>query len=558
MKATTLILLLASLAMGFSSWAAEQIGQTRELFPASPATLAPATNTVNPETPAPALLTSSQGAAAPTNVLSTNLVSAEVANPNLTLTPAIYNPKDGLRMNFRNVPLDMVLNYLGEAAGFIIIVDTPVSGKVDVWSNTPVTKDEAVSLLNTVLNKNNYAAIRNGRTLRIVSRDTAKTQELPVKRGAKPDDIPKNDEIVTQIIPIQYINAAQLVKDLKPLLPLASELSANEAGNALVLTDSQGNIHRMTEIIAALDMPADSRVSIRVKLLKFADAKTIAGVIKDLFTSQDQRGGNANDPRMAFIRMRMGMGGPGGGAPGGGGDAGAGAGGNPRAPTPKVTATSDDRSNAVIVSAPEDVMPTIDNLLEQIDTEVEEVTEVRVFRLKYADPVEMSDLLTGLFPDDTRSNNDQGQRGQVRFGGGNFGARGNPASASPGSDRMKKMGRVISVPDQRTASVIVSAARDLMVQIAAMIEQLDSNPAKKQKVYVYSVENADVQQVEQLLHDMFDRTGTANNRNNNNQNNALNSRSTANSQNMGRSTGTGTSFGTSSGNRGVGGGNGGF
>ncbi|HXI50274.1 MAG TPA: hypothetical protein VNH84_02180, partial [Candidatus Saccharimonadales bacterium] len=42
--------------------------------------------------------------------------------------PPIAPPADterGLRLNFRGVPLDMVLNYMSEAAGFIIVLDTP-------------------------------------------------------------------------------------------------------------------------------------------------------------------------------------------------------------------------------------------------------------------------------------------------------------------------------------------------------------------------------------------------------------------------------------------------
>src|SRR6185503_12745799 len=109
-----------------------------------------------------------------------------------------------LRLNFRGVPLEMVLNYLSEAAGFIIVLETRVEGKVDAWSNQPLTKEEAVEVLNTVLNKNGYAAIRNGRTLKIVSRDEAKTKDIPVRSGSKPEDIAKTDEMVTQIIPVQY------------------------------------------------------------------------------------------------------------------------------------------------------------------------------------------------------------------------------------------------------------------------------------------------------------------------------------------------------------------
>src|SRR5204863_7566633 len=106
------------------------------------------------------------------------------------------------------------------------------------------------------------------------------------------------------------------------------------------------------------------------------------------------------------------------------------------------------------------------------------------------------------------------------------------------SDRMKKKGRVLAVPDQRTSSIIISAASELMPQIEEMVAQLD-HPAKKQKVFVYSLENADPQQVEQILKSMFERTTTANNRNTLNQNSPLTLRGT---QNQGT---TGTGMGNS-------------
>src|SRR5204863_353649 len=102
----------------------------------------------------------------------------------------------GLRLNFRGVPLDLVLNYLSDAAGFIIVLEGKVEGKVDVWSNQPLTKDEAVDLLNTILNKNDYAAIRNGRVLTIVKREDAKTRNIPVKKAIEAEDIPRNDDMV--------------------------------------------------------------------------------------------------------------------------------------------------------------------------------------------------------------------------------------------------------------------------------------------------------------------------------------------------------------------------
>src|SRR2546426_7818257 len=143
-------------------------------------------------------------------------------------TPATTSAsgESGLRLNFRGAPLDMVLNYLSDAAGFVINLKpgTDVKGKtVDVWSNQPLNKDEAVDLLNTVLNQNGFAAIRKGRTLTIMTRKEAKTEDIPVNRGCDPDAIPKSDEMVTQIVPVHYANAKQLKKDLKGLLPEGAE-----------------------------------------------------------------------------------------------------------------------------------------------------------------------------------------------------------------------------------------------------------------------------------------------------------------------------------------------
>src|SRR2546425_149668 len=45
--------------------------------------------------------------------------------PNTSLTDGAGAQKE-LRLNFRGVPLEMVLNYLSEAAGFIIVLETKV------------------------------------------------------------------------------------------------------------------------------------------------------------------------------------------------------------------------------------------------------------------------------------------------------------------------------------------------------------------------------------------------------------------------------------------------
>ncbi len=481
---------------------------------------------------------------------------APAANPAPGSTGGTTRASDrgdkSLRLNFRGVGLDMVLNYLSEAAGFIIILDTEVKGKVDVWSNQPVSQEEALSILNSALSKNGYAAIRNDRTLTIVSKEEAKKRDLPVKSGSDPLNIPKNDEMVTQIVPVRFINAVQLTKDLQPLLPSQATMTANESGNALVITDTQVNIRRLAEIVRALDTSVSSVSMIRVFPLRFADAKEVATVIKDLFPAQTggNTGNNNNGGGGGGRFGGFGGGNPFGGAGGGGGNNNAGGNGtNGRPGASRVIASADERSNSLVVSAPDDVMPSIADLVASVDTTVEDITELRVFRLKNADPGEVASMLSDLFPDETRTTDNSRQ--QIRFGGGPFGGFGNNNNNNAAnSDRTKKKGRVLAVSDPRTASVVVSASRDLMTQISQMIEQLDANPARRQKVFVYSLENADVQEVEQILRGMFERTTSQLNRNNTTQTSPLTTRSSSqnNSQSTSRtSVGSGSGIGSSSG-----------
>ena len=349
------------------------------------------------------------------------------------------NNPDELRLNFRNAPLEMVLNYLSDAAGFIIVLDTHVNGNVSVISSRAMTRDEAVDLLNSVLNKNGYAAIRNGRTLTIVDKNDAKTRDIPVKSGNIPDQIPNNAEIVTQIIPIRFVEARQLVSDLTSFVSPQATVVANEEGNSIVITDTQANIRHLAEIIKAVDDSAEAE------------------------------------------------------------------------------------------------------------------TEIRVFRLKYASPADVATELTSVFPGSSSGNSTQSP---IRFGGGGMGggpggffARmmggGGNTGGSAANDRVKKATQVNAVADSRIQAVIVTAPKDLMEQIANMMNDLDVPSTRDQKVFVFHMNNGDPQQAVQVLQNMFQTSGSRSSGSSSSQNSALMQRAQNNT--------TATSSSTSSGTSGIGG-----
>jgi type II secretory pathway component GspD/PulD (secretin) len=369
----------------------------------SPATANADTNNaataINPTTTVrePGVVTPSQRGPAPFEEIQSQFMPPTQAGTNV----------NDLTLNFTHAPLDMVLNYLSDAAGFIIIQDTRVTGTVTV-NGKHLTQDEAVDLLNAVLNKNNYAAIRDGRTLTIVDKNDAKTREIPVKNGNIPDQIPKNAEIVTWVIPIRFVEARQLVSDLSSFVSPQATVVANEAGNSIVITDTQANIHHLAEIIKAVDDSAEAETEIRVFRLEHANPNDVATELTSVFPSSTS-GNNTQSP------IRFG-GGPGGGGPGGffrqmmANAAGAGNSSSDRIKkATQVSAVADGRISAVIVTAPKDLMEQIASMMKDLDVASDRDQDVYVFPMKNGDSQAAALVLQNMFQSSSSRNTQSSQ-----------------------------------------------------------------------------------------------------------------------------------------------------
>jgi type II secretory pathway component GspD/PulD (secretin) len=344
-----------------------------------------------------------------------------------------------LRFNFRGAPLETVLNYLSEAAGYVIILETPVrGGSIDMWSAQPVSRQEAVQLLNIALNKNGYTATVKGRNLIVSSKEEARKKNIPIRTGNDPREIPDNAEMVMQIIPLERIDASQASADLATLLPSSATVTANADSNSLIVTDTQSNIRHIVELISALDGSAGSVSAMKVFRLKNADPTEMAQLISSLYGST----GGSNSGR----------GSTGGGFPGmfGGGAFPGGA--------------------AAMIAA-------------------------------------------------------------ARGGGGSSGRSGGTSgrsSRSGGGGAVSRGTPVVAVADPRTYSVIVTASKEALSDIGEMVAQLDANTAHKQKVFVYTMENGDVKQVETILRNLFQNSNSR--VNTTQQVDPLTTRATSNSQ----------------------------
>ena len=156
-------------------------------------------------------------------------------------------------MNFHDAPLNTVLNYLSAKMGFVIVADADLHGNATIVSEQPVGTNEVIDLLSDALGKNNYSVSRNGRILTIMTSDNAKTGRplLSIRPNGRPTC--RSTTRLRRNSARPYAEPDAIDQGPRPIDSPEATVTANEAGNAIIMTARQKDIHRFSEIIAALD-----------------------------------------------------------------------------------------------------------------------------------------------------------------------------------------------------------------------------------------------------------------------------------------------------------------
>jgi type II secretion system protein D len=411
-------------------------------------------------------------------------VSAVPAHSDPTTQPAASQPTTSpvkYTLNFKDVPLDTVLNYFSQSVGFEILADGPIDARITLISKQPVSADEAVSLLSSALKSNGFAVIREGRVLHIKSRDKAKHENVPVHFGADPTTIADSDDIITQVVPVANISAMKLKDDLSKIDPDA-DLTANEGSNSLIITDSSSSVRRFVEIVAQLDKQESTTSEVRIIQLKHANATETAKLISSFFKVPGAPGQQQNNQFN-----------PGGQQP------------NQQPPSGaserhgvSVTAVADERTNTLIIMASKESLKSVDQIVAQLDTEAPNPAPkavIRLYPLKFAAADATARLINDLF-----KSSQNPSFLELLFG------------EMPSDEDQHKI-VVTAESDDRTNTVIVTAPLECFKEIEALIHQLDTSPMVTQDYRVIHLRHGDATNVAKLVMDTFEPKKPAENNN---------------------------------------------
>ncbi|MFT6756635.1 MAG: general secretion pathway protein D [Chitinophagales bacterium] len=150
---------------------------------------------------------------------------------------------ESIRINFRDADIRSVIESVAEITGVTFVIDPRVKGKMTIISPEKIDGDVLYEVFLSALQVHGYQAVKDGSVVRIVPASQA--FQLPGGEGS--------NQLMTKVLAVNHVIAAELVPVLKPLLSQGAQLQAHAASNRLVVTDTEAQIERVTQMLKTID-----------------------------------------------------------------------------------------------------------------------------------------------------------------------------------------------------------------------------------------------------------------------------------------------------------------
>ena len=184
---------------------------------------------------------------------------------------------ENVTLNLKDADISVLIHTVAAVTDKNFIVDPRVKGKVTVISSRPMNTDEVYQVFLSILKVHGFAAVPSGEVIKIVPDVNAKQDGIPTASDRHPG---RGDEMVTRVVQVDNVAAAQLVPILRPLIPQQGHLAAYPATNVLIISDRARNVDRLVKIIRRIDQVSDSEIEIIP--LQHASASEVVRVLTSL------------------------------------------------------------------------------------------------------------------------------------------------------------------------------------------------------------------------------------------------------------------------------------
>ena len=306
------------------------------------------------------------------------------------------NAQDSFILNYEDVDIKKVTQDIAQFSKKTIILDPRVKGKITIYSNANLNRDQVWDVYLRTIQVNGFGAISEDGFLRVVPENEA-TRDMTSESSL--------GGFETAVIPLINRSSEEILPMIKPITGRQSHLSNITSINSILLVDRASNVNRIRNLLNDLDKNNTAKISI----LKLNNLSSIEAVrILDRLKTQ-------NNPTInQFIAIPF---------------------------TP---------SNSVILSANDLITNNITNTLNSLDKDIMSDDSMDVIYLKYAQAKDMSAILnsiSGSFISDA-----EGKKTVITHH-----EKTNSLVISSAEDNLNSIRNIVSKLDIRRAQVLVEA-----------------------------------------------------------------------------------------------------
>ena len=329
--------------------------------------------------------------------------------------PALAFGAGPVTLNLKDADISAVISTVSEATGRNFIVDPRVKGRITIVSSRPMEQDEVYQVFLSVLDVHGFAAVESGSVTKIIPDATAKQIAVPVADERRPGG---GDEVVTRVIELRNISAAQLVPILRPLVPQQGHMAAYVPSNMLIISDRASNIARIASIISRIDVRSEEEIE--VVTLSHASAAEVVRIIGALDQQRRaQRGAGAEAGEESPILI------------------------------------ADERTNSILIGGGKSGRLRLRAIVSHLDTPLEAEGNTQVYYLRYARAADLVPVLTGV-------STSVEQQAQAQN-----------AQAAPGRNMPINI-----QADENTNALVITAPPDILRALENVLRQLDVRRAQ--------------------------------------------------------------------------------
>jgi type II secretion system protein D len=409
-------------------------------------------------------------------------------------------------LNFVGADLGMVFKVYSTLIGKTILRDPGVADKqINLKSEKgqKLTKEEQIEAIEMVLEMNEVHLEPYGeKFIRAVPRGNA-SKEAP--KLVNDETLGVSGKVVSMIIRLNFISYEEALKILQEVATTKAKLQGIERNNSILVTDTELNIQRMLMLVKQIDIESKPTEEVKIYQIKNASASDIQQVLqriveesqkelsKNANNNNNRNNFNQNQPWM-MRRNNLLRGGMGGSV----GRNGANPATQPQVATTssilssisdadrglirgKVVILSDERSNKLVIITSASNHKFFKTLIEELDVETTPETEVKVYRLKYAEAEEVSDMINDLIGNAPSSKNSskQNQNQNAKSGrttnvtGGRTATSQAASSSSEAKTGELSKENTTVLADKRINGLVVMTRKELVPVVEKIIHSMD-------------------------------------------------------------------------------------